>query len=103
LIHQELATISVGKAVPTEFLFSYFAVTISVYLIENGECQLIKLGIIWCFTLDRALMIRVLLKHFFYLLKAPRSTTICINSNKDFVNHLIYDIFIFRRKKSLEV
>jgi len=102
-IHQELATISFGNAVPTEFLFSYVAVAICVHLIENIECRLIQLVISECLTLDGALMVDVLFKHFFYLLKAPSSTAITIPTHKDFVNHLVYQHFVFGWKKSLEV
>ena len=65
--------------------------------------HLIKLILFECHTLDDALLVSVLLKHFFYLLKVPASTIISVHAHKDSVNHLVHQAIIFGRNKSLEI
>ena len=65
--------------------------------------HIIELVLFECYTLDDALLVSVLLEHFFYLLKVPASTIIGIHANKDSVNHLVHQAIIFCRNKSLEI
>lgn len=65
--------------------------------------HLIELVLFECHTLDDALLVSVLLKHFFYLLKVPGSTIISVHAHKDSVNHLVDQAIIIGRDKSLEI
>jgi hypothetical protein len=65
--------------------------------------HLIELVLFECNTLNDALLVSVLLKHFFYLLKVPASTIIRVHAHKDSVNHLVHQAIIFGSNKSLEI